>query len=70
MPLGEGDGPGVARPAHQTDATDGPEENAELWRKPPPLSGDDVRHIKIIDFEKDEQKEDPERKGIKISYFN
>ena len=47
-----------------------PEQPAPIeYTAPPPLSGADVKHIKIVDFDKQPEGDRDSRKGMKIRYF-
>ena len=41
----------------------------DLPAPPPPLTGADVRHIKIVDFDKQQDEDNNRRKDMKIRYF-
>ena len=67
-------------PQHQDqekrDATNGTSpiadvhEDAPGWRNPAPLTGEDVIHVKVVDFDKDDGEEGKRKTGIKVLYFD
>jgi ribose transport system ATP-binding protein len=57
-------------PAGAMPMPSGQERPGEASLKPAPLTGDDVTHVKIVDFDKERQNNKRGHDRIKVSYFD
>ena len=64
------DGVNGGNPAGAMPMPSGQERPGEASLKPAPLTGKDVTHVKIVDFDKERQNSKRGHDRIKVSYFD
>ncbi len=67
---GTGAATGTETPAALSSAEADARDAPTGWRAPRSLTGDDVRHVKVVDFDKPDPGQSERNREIKVSYFD